>query len=338
MPAPLHFKKIGSHPVDVTQPWSEELQGVTHDATHWYLGQKEKLWKVPVGLDLGVPMSADHLPAGVLSTPLAGLGLGAYDHMGDLDWRGGHLFVALEGPNLDSRVMVFDAADLRFIASAVLPGQGQHAPWCAVCPADGLLYSSGFDGVDRLRAYAFELSPEGLALRHHHDLPLRHENGKALTLHGVQGGAFAPQGEIYLASNADAQRGVHVFRADGVRLDALPIETEFDTLGEEIEGLCFWELDAGVAPGIGGHVHVVELDNDVLRGDSDELKALHHYRVERARFVANGNPSCREVHRWDCVWVGKMRAHNKRPYNRLERALADGYDGCHYCLPQHDTR
>lgn len=338
MPPPLHFKKLRSHPADVTQPWSEEIQGVTHDASHWYLGQKHQVWKIPVGLDLSAPMDADRLPDGVLTTPLAGLGLDGYDHMGDLDWHDGCLFVALEGPGLDGRVVVFDAADLRLLASAVLPGQGRSAPWCAVCPADGLLYSSVFDGVDRLRAYAFNLDSGQLTLQHHHDLPLRHTNGAVFTLQEVQGGAFAPQGEIYLASNADAQRGVHVFRADGVRLDALPIDTEFDTLGEEIAGLCFWELDPGVAPGIGGHLHVVELDNDVLRLDSDELKALHHYRVERAAFVANGNPRCREVHRWDCIWVGKMRAHNKRPYQRLAQALADGFDGCHTCLPEHDTR
>lgn len=354
---PLLFKKLASHPLDVTQPWSDEVQGITHDEDHWYLGQTSRLWKIPVGLDLAAALTADLPPAGVLSVPLAGLGLDDFNHMGDLDWYDGRLFVALEpreGVNRGSRVMVFDAGDLRFIASAELPGQGGHAPWCAVRPADGLLYSSSFNGVDRLHAYAFALTNGGLTLRHEHDLPLRHKNGKPFTLREVQGGAFSPDSTIYLSSNADrlvtggpsgagfpvaslpAQRGVHVFRADGLHLKALRIDTELGTVGEEIEGLCYWALDTGTAPGISGQLHVVELDNDWP--SRDELKALHHYRIEQSRFVANLNPSSREVHRWDCVWVGKMLASHKRPYARLARALADGYDGCNHCLPEHNTR
>jgi hypothetical protein len=337
MAGPLFFAKLRSHPEDREQPWSEELQGVTHDDAHWFITQKSRLWKIPARIDLSAPMHADDAELGILTAPLPAEAVPGYDHLGDLDGHAGLLFVALEDSSgaHDARVAVFDAADLRFVASAVLPGQGRKGPWCAVRPQDGLLYSSAFEGVNELRGYAWSLAGDQLTLGLHHTLPLHRHDGSPFRLDGIQGGVFTAEGEFYLSSNDGDFRGVQVFQAGGERLKHLPIDTELLAFGEEIEGLTYWNLDNGLAPRVRGQLHVLELDNDI---DADDLKAFHHYRVERSRFVANSNPSCREVHHWDCVWVGKMLERHKQPYGDLASALADGFDGCHYCLPEHDTR
>src|SRR4030095_5088804 len=44
---------------------------------------------------------------------------------------------------------------------------------------------------------------------------------------------------------------------------------------EEPEGIPFWDLDNGAAPGVGGQLHTILLDNDL--GTSDVY--LKHYRV-----------------------------------------------------------
>ena len=45
-----------------------------------------------------------------------------------------------------------------------------------------------------------------------------------------------------------------------------------------------------------------------------------------------------EVHMRDCEWAHRIAYRNRDYYCDLERALADGFDGCAYCLPQHHSR
>lgn len=52
-------------------------------------------------------------------------------------------------------------------------------------------------------------------------------------------------------------------------------------------------------------------------------------------FVANTNS--REVHLPGCVWVKRMSKANMVAYDKMERAIGRGYNGCHYCLPEYDT-
>jgi len=54
-------------------------------------------------------------------------------------------------------------------------------------------------------------------------------------------------------------------------------------------------------------------------------------------FVANRNSRSRELHRNRCIWVKMMAPHNKIAYISLDKALKHGYNGCAYCLPEHDT-
>ncbi len=51
-----------------------------------------------------------------------------------------------------------------------------------------------------------------------------------------------------------------------------------------------------------------------------------------------GNVHTKELHRPLCSRGGRMNSSHRRMYDTLEDALQDGYDGCYYCLRQHDTR
>jgi hypothetical protein len=355
MPTIPHFTALPSHPRERGTPWSEDVQGVTHDEDHWYITQKEHLWRIPVGLDLADKRLGKRPLRGEFSRSLASMGLTGYNHLGALDCHDGWLYVPVEptpvvpppgwpphiplptGPGL---LALFRADDLTLVASAPLPEMGNKAPWCAFCSQDGLLYSSLFDDPGEVLAFQVTLAGAQLTVSLQHRLRLRSERGAPMRVPEVQGGCFGPDGELYLCSNGGDDRGVLVFdRLSGRCLSRLPIETSWSTVGEELEGLTYWDLDDGRAPGVAGQLHVLELDNDVIPFGADEIDAFHHFRrlsEPAPRFVANRRPSSREVHREDCPWVRRMRPDNRVFYDDLARALADGFDGCHYCLPQFD--
>ncbi|MFI9111683.1 hypothetical protein [Streptomyces venezuelae] len=50
-----------------------------------------------------------------------------------------------------------------------------------------------------------------------------------------------------------------------------------------------------------------------------------------------GNRNTHEVHIQTCPYWDQISDHSKEPYPRIELALAHGYNGCAYCLPQHNT-
>lgn len=338
----LFFKQLKGYPVDREQGWSDQLQGVTNDDEHWFISQRWKIWKIPFVVDLNSQIESDDPFRRIHSVSLSALELPGYNHFGDLDYWEGHLYVGVEDVDNKTKrglAVVFKASDLSFAGSAILSAQGIDAPWCAVNKTDGLLYSSNVDGVDRLFAYEQEVTTEGLKVRYKHHLPLVRSSGRPLSVKSAQGGVFTKDGLFFLASNDDKMRGVLVFRIfsgnKAVLVHHIEIDTDSGTLGEEIEGLTFYDLDDGHAPHIRGQLHVMELDNDVDLGD---LLAFRHYRMEYSEFIANRNPSCREVHRWDCKRVDKMLARNKVPFDSLDDALAGGFDGCFYCLEQSHTR
>lgn len=56
-----------------------------------------------------------------------------------------------------------------------------------------------------------------------------------------------------------------------------------------------------------------------------------------APYVANKNPGSMELHLKDCEWAHRIAFRNRLYYCELEEALADGYDGCAYCLAEYNT-
>lgn len=76
----------------------------------------------------------------------------------------------------------------------------------------------------------------------------------------------------------------------------------------------------------------------------DEPEALVAANIETsnigtyAPYWANNNPESLEVHKRDCEWAHRIAYRHREYYCSLEKALADGYDGCAYCLPSYHHR
>ncbi len=59
--------------------------------------------------------------------------------------------------------------------------------------------------------------------------------------------------------------------------------------------------------------------------------------VREAEDYFYGNVRTREVHTFSCGFRQKMRPRNQVPFQTVELALARGYNGCRYCLPDYST-
>jgi hypothetical protein len=76
----------------------------------------------------------------------------------------------------------------------------------------------------------------------------------------------------------------------------------------------------------------------------DEPEALIAANIETsgmesyAPYMANMNLDSMEVHKRDCEWAHRTAYRNRKYYCNLEEALASGFDGCAYCLPEYHTR
>ena len=342
MAANLFFRHLNDYPDDRETGWSEEVQGISHNDDHWFITQKDRLWKIPVSVDLNSDIEGDDPARGIFTVPIPPVLTDEYNHFGDVDYNNGFLFIGLENTDTEptARMLCFDADTLEFIGSVLLKEQGTHASWCAVNPADGFLYSSSFDNVTALFAYTFSVANNKFTLRFHHLAPLINDDGKPYELSGIQGGVFSLDDNIntlYLSSNAGDTRGVQIFDwPEGKRIQEIFIDLDISGIGEKIEGITYWNLPRGTAPGIRGQLHVLELDND---NNGDDIKCFKHYFLVRSEFVANKNPASLEVHHWDCPWLDLINRENKVAYNTSEEAFADGFDACHYCIGgEHDRR
>ncbi|MFF8848274.1 hypothetical protein ACF08N_37425 [Streptomyces sp. NPDC015127] len=135
-------------------------------------------------------------------------------HLGDIDYDVSRnaLYVALEpGGHAAVWEILLRATGndgvtnrIRYLDVSGTKPQGYSAPWCAVNPGDGLLYSSVFGGVDEQvrymdRLYAYDRD-RNFELARIVRLPpgYRHER--------VQGGAFGKFGHLYLSIDSHPKR------------------------------------------------------------------------------------------------------------------------------------
>ncbi|MCP3100272.1 hypothetical protein LZ198_15485 [Myxococcus sp. K15C18031901] len=262
----------GEFPSEVSPGYTDNLQGVTHDAANWYMTNTTTLYKMPVGRNLaqgGYASISSGIPAQ----------LSAYNHLGDLSYHAGRLYVPIEGST--PGVAVFDT-NLTYIAHATLPGAADAA-WCAVNPVDGKLYTSNFnDSVIRRYKIVWLGStnptvPLKVAFEWEASLPIRDINGTPVSLSRLQGGEFSPKGNLYLVSDVVGRGVIGV----DVRTGRIQVELPVNFTGgeEELEGITIWDLDSGIAPGISGQIHVQMIDNDFWNQDDFYFK---HYRVTDA--------------------------------------------------------
>jgi hypothetical protein len=304
----LH-KFLGDYPKDRETGWSDDIQGVTHDADNWFIAQTKLLWKFPVGHDLNRRVTAADPARGILRVgvpkEMASLG---YNHFGDIDWYRNYVFVPVTGNvvaqfpgdnrKLPAAIAVFRGSNLSFVGYQTT--DTTDLGWCAFNPADSLLYTSGWidptDPNKHIRKYAVDwvnLAYNGkFTMSKVGTFPL-HRDGKLATLKVAQGGVFPNNGRLYMVNgyyNEDAvtrhEGGIHVFDvSDGQKGVWIGKSTNgsgdfnyqykpYDPYYEEPEGITYWDLNDGRAPGIRGVLHVLLLDNDVT--NEDDLYFKHY--------------------------------------------------------------
>jgi hypothetical protein len=272
------FSYINNYPNDRENGWSDELQGVTNDGVNWYFSQKDTLWKFPVSHNLNAKITSANPQKGILKVPL---NLQGYDHFGDLDYYEGKLFVPVEGRPY-AIIALYNASDLSFIGAGWI--NAKNAPWCAVNPRDGLIYTSVFDNVDYLSAFHYEIMDNGdLILTLVKKFYLYNENGSLLSLGRVQGGVFSKQSNyLYLVSDAhNSSNGIYVIdsetgkKSDKINVDYKPTMAGYTA--EELEGITIWDLDNNLSPNISGQLHLVMIDNVGTGADDLYFK---HYKAD----------------------------------------------------------
>jgi hypothetical protein len=293
---------IGDYPKNSNNGWHTNVQGVARDEEYWYITQQNRLWKIPISHNLNAAVDGSEPLISLVELEELPLRSEGYDHFGDLDQYDGRLYVALEGRNagLIPAVAVFSAVDLSFETYRLLDAQShladqcKMAPWCAINPVDGLLYSSSFfisgfgpcpesGGCDAHSViYKYDV---GTGLQSESDgsraelaghLTLTDEIGYEITLCRIQGGAFSSTGNLYLVSDTKAG-GIYGFDGQTGRMILHTIIDYDPEDREELEGITVWEQDSDAAIGITGQVHVLMIDEHPDRDDDLYFK---HFRVD----------------------------------------------------------
>ncbi|RMG55009.1 MAG: hypothetical protein D6723_03650 [Acidobacteria bacterium] len=280
-----YYLYLGEYPVNGRAGWHAEAQGLTHDNSHWFITQRDALWKVPVNQDLDAFLLI--AAPGVQRVSLRNipqLATAGYDHFGDPSYYAfdgqGYILIPIEGgpPGL----AVFRADTLQYVDHATFAVQ-THAPWVAVDPR-GNVYSSNDDDVVAVNKYLINWNAlrngQNLILSIAPPVPLFDEAGSQIRLQHVQGGVISPGGQLlYIVAD-----GIHVFDlSTGKRLQRSTSGSGYFNYEfhpgfpkyEEPEGITIWDLDDGRAPNIRGQLHVIMLDNEL--SDSDDSIYLKHY-------------------------------------------------------------
>lgn len=303
---PTHYY-LGNNPDGTDWPdWSENAQGIANDGKHWFftrvngLFQYDPNWTPVDGPDAGKLRSVSFPPV------LESLGI---NHFGDPDQYRGYLFVPFEG---DDRAIIaaYRAADLEFLDWVdVFPYQPK-AGWVAIDPVERLLYTSDDElvaGTPLLR-YSLDVAKiengiQGDFLSPASPMTVLDANGSPVTGRFIymQGGVFTPWGDLYLSagkagdSPSDTRGGIHLFRrtADASAFQLVESSVNVDDhvgdpvfaykydpgitgLGEEPEGIDWWNRDNAPGSLYKGQLHAILLDNQAY----DDQIWLKHYAVD----------------------------------------------------------
>ena len=300
---------------DGNPDYDQDVQGIGHDTSYWYITQTEYLWRIPVELPLASANSGD---PGVFRfhmdhfSDLTDLG---YAHFGDpVGYRHeetDYLLVPIENDaiGLTGAVAVFRCPELEFLDLVELPLQSVDAGWCAVDEV-GHLYSS-FQHASTIFQYDFDWeqlhTTSDASVTFLSEIPLLDEQGhNVLDLETMQGGEFGPDGKLlYLLSGFHddnnqemISEGIHVMDTTTWRRIAHStngygyFNYDYSTVWDgEPEGLTVWDLDDGRAPNVRGQLHVFMLDNEAF----DDVTLYHYtnvWRVDRNAPCSTGEPTC----------------------------------------------
>ncbi|MFC6980077.1 hypothetical protein [Microbulbifer taiwanensis] len=233
-----------SHNYPHAKDASRVLQGVAFDKESWYFIDEYDIYKVPFSDDISNYESEKYS----ISPERNGC-----DHLGDGEHFAGTLFVAVEkcpGETGSNRIFAYDGGKYNNPRMGILASQ-VDAPWVAINPVGGLMFSSDFDNVNKLFVYDRNFSNgENLVPLYTIDLDLELNTG-------VQGGAFSPDGLLYLSVDDKGEHGrnagIHVYRikSDNTAEKIRFIHPNgFDPGPEEVEGITVFNVNGKGLKGV----------------------------------------------------------------------------------------
>ena|GEM_PF-4897133 len=296
------------------------------------------LFKIPVYKDLNTENVG--FPNGVIlrlqsSQFSQNSDLKDYGHMGDIDYVShenvGYVVAPLYGSNTSFPIIGFFKADnLEYKTYAKIPNSA-NTGWCAIKREndEDYLFTS-YHNTEFINKYkiiwenVLNGSKNGLEFVKSIRLPYYIRN--------MQGGEFSPNGEfLFLTSGLfdctipffgstshEPEDGIHLMKYTDDKISSLThsvnakhdnTSTCFDLTYEnndcydlEPEGLTFWDLSSGKAPGISGQLHVLLDDHDATWGGGPLAGGgkinLKHYKSFKTPAditvfgtTANGEPS-----------------------------------------------
>jgi hypothetical protein len=283
-----YYRYLGNYPDDADTPYADNIQGLAHDDSHWFISQAATLWKVDVSVSLAaVPESSPHVL--LQNTELQGLG---FNHIGDIDSYNGYLFVPIEGGgakpyagHVGAGIAFFQTSNLQLAGWTDVGETQASSPWCAVSPDGRYLYTGGkrLDCAcpqwdDRLLRYQLDWShAPPLIVGPPERLTISYPDGFFVSA-AAQGGEVSPDGRLlYMVHGYYEYSGVMprywgITVIDLTSLQVINQSTNGDGLFnyefhpnydkyEEPEGLTIWDLDDGRAPGVRGQIHVLLVAN-----------------------------------------------------------------------------
>jgi hypothetical protein len=165
--------------------------------------------------------------------------------------------------------------------------------WLAINPKDGLLYTATtFYDVSSLVTY--RIDPNSLQLTYDHTIQLKSYDGvtnlqlKETSTYGggLQGGAFSPNGHLYLSWGAhNGTQGVYGFDADGTLHEVLPFQLSGNIIcspwsqrDEEVEGMDILDMSQYPASSFAGtgQIHMIKMN---LYCTTNDGLLLHHWQT-----------------------------------------------------------
>ncbi|OWV24602.1 hypothetical protein B7982_02510 [Fibrobacter sp. UWB2] len=295
-----HYSYLGQYPENRENGWSEEMNGVCHDDSNWYFTQNGNIWKFPVDHDLKLSCGGED-PSRKIYKYHYGY------HLGDIDCYNKILFVPVT-KNGRPYIVAFDTDNIHkplAVNEMKLPNgcYFDDIGWLAINPNNGLLFTSNGYILKNNPIYVYSIdfnairAGRGDFLKIYTQVNLLDEEGdEFVERECMQGGCFDKSNNLHLCNGY--YKNEHSNRKGGITVYEIPelsynpnkvnyarirarsnqshhFRFQFNTYGEEPEGITYWDLDNGKSPNIKGQLHAIMLDN-AGRGDDDFY--FKHYR------------------------------------------------------------
>lgn len=303
------YSYIKQFPKDREMGWSNETNGVCHDANNWFFTQDGNLWKFPLTHRIGDTCKSANVSKGIYKVSTG-------KHLGDIDHYNGYIFVPVSD---NGSIRIYKASNLAFVSEQIIKRQDGRSfssiGWLAINPNSGLLYTSdkcvgqansGSTSLIHIYKIGDVTKPNPLTL--HSTARLFDEYAEVLNREHMQGGCFDNDDHLHIvngyvthnkgtsASWANSKGGISVFKVSRTpsaggsenlyRLthsnQSSGFRFQFNGTGEEPEGVTYWDLDSDKrGPEMEGQLHAIMIDNC---GSGDDDFFFKHYRKSRTGF------------------------------------------------------